>query len=262
MPVYIDQTGHKVQLDSSPQRIISLVPSQTEFLHHIGLGDRIVGVSKFCVHPKPWSSKVKKVGGTKDLKHDVIAELEPDLIIGNKEENTQDDIERLRNEHPVWVTEVNSITDALSMFQNLGKLLGAQREADQLSRDVKLGFSGLKRFYGQKMAYLIWNEPMMTVGNDTYINDVLRVIGLKNAFAGRVRYPEVSWEQLADQRLEFLFLSSEPFPFSKKHIKAFQKRLPNTKIVLVDGEMFSWYGNRMLEALDYFADLKNRLSKR
>lgn len=261
MPVYLDQTGHKVQVVSSPQRIVSLVPSQTEFLHHLGLADRIVGVSKFCIHPKPWVSKVKKIGGTKNIRHEAIAELAPDLIIGNKEENTLEDISKLRREFPVWTTDVNSVTDALSMIQNLGKVLGVQKEADELARDIKLGFGNLKRFYGQKMAYLIWNEPMMTVGNDTYINDVLRVIGLKNAFAGRVRYPELSWEQLADQRLDFLFLSSEPFPFSKKHIKAFQDRLPHTRIILVDGEMFSWYGSRMLKSLEYFAKLKNRLSK-
>lgn len=260
MHTSLDQTGYQVILEESPQRVVSLVPSQTELLHHLGLDSRILGITKFCIHPKPWVNDITKVGGTKNVKLDIIDQLNPDLIIANKEENTLEDVQALREKYPVWTSDINSVPDALNMITQLGKILAVEGDALELVKAVEVGFDSLGRFSDQRVAYLIWNEPKMAVGSGNYIHDVLERIGLTNALRYKPRYPEVNLQELADLQLDFLFLSSEPFPFSEKHIEAFRQALPQTRIVLVDGEMFSWYGNRMVPALCYFHELRSQLS--
>jgi ABC-type Fe3+-hydroxamate transport system substrate-binding protein len=261
MPTFLDQTGYEVIVGESPQRIVSLVPSQTELLHHLELDSQISGITKFCIHPKPWVNEITKVGGTKSVKLDIIDQLNPDLIIANKEENTLEDVQALREKYPVWTSDINSVPEALDMIVQLGDILNVEDKAVELVNSVETGLEALERFSNQRVAYLIWNEPKMAVGSGNYIHDVLERIGLTNALGDKPRYPEVSLLELADIKLDFLFLSSEPFPFSEKHLVEFRQALPQTRIVLVDGEMFSWYGNRMVPALQYFQELRSQLSK-
>ncbi len=244
-------------LNYKPQRIISLVPSITELLHHLGLEEETVGITKFCVHPQSWYRSKTRVGGTKTLHKKVIDELKPDLIIANKEENVKDQIEELAREYPVWVTDVNCLEDAFKMIDDIGILTGKYSEAATLNKKIIAQFEALQSSITQKfrVLYLIWREPYMTIGSDTFINDMLLYCGFDNTFAHHNRYPALNDSQLITTDYQLLLLPSEPFPFKQKHADELQKMLPDKKVILVDGEMFSWYGSRLLMATEYFKHL-------
>ena len=260
MPLYADQLGRKVELKQPPQRIISLVPSQTELLFSLGLDKEVVGITKFCVHPESWFRTKTRVGGTKQLHIDRIKQLQPDLIIANKEENGREQIEELAKEFPVWISDVNNVQGALEMVQAVGILTGRPREAGDLITQIKTVFTQAQPPETRlKTAYLIWKDPYMTIGGDTFINDMLDHAGFTNIFADRLRYPELSLNELRELDCELLLLSSEPYPFKQKHVEELQLHLPGTRIILVDGEIFSWYGSRLLRAREYFQKLRQQI---
>lgn len=249
-----------------PKRIISLVPSQTELLYHLGLQSETAGITKFCVHPNTWFQTKTSVGGTKTLNVDTIHRLKPDLIIANKEENVKEQIEQLALDCPVWLTDVTNLEDAMQMIADIGALTGKDKKALSLITQIKNAFDNLPITENLiKTAYLIWHKPYMTVGGDTFINDMLLKCGFANIFGNKMRYPEISIEDLPIANpqdpagCQLLLLSSEPYPFKQKHIDELSKQLPHTKIVLVDGELFSWYGSRLLKAPEYFKNLINSL---
>jgi ABC-type Fe3+-hydroxamate transport system substrate-binding protein len=260
---FTDQTGHTIQLASKPQRIISLVPSQTELLFDLGLNEEVTGITKFCVHPQQWFHNKTKVGGTKQVKMDIIHQLQPDLIIANKEENVKEQIEYLASQYPVWISDINNMEDACEMITQVGALTGKERNALSLITMIRAKFAQLITHTTKpRTAYCIWQDPYMTVGGDTFIHSMLEAAGFENIFSGKTRYPVITTADLLIANLpagregcELLLLSSEPFPFKQKHIEELQPLLPNTKIVLVDGEMFSWYGSRLLQAPAYFNKL-------
>jgi len=240
------------QLNFIPRRIVSLVPSQTELLHYLGLQDETVGITKFCIHPKEWLSSKTRVGGTKTLNIAAIKKLQPDLIIANKEENIKEQIEALANDYTVLVTDVNNVAEALQMIRTIGKITGKAAKAKTLVAAIEAAFLNIRLTNTPvNTAYLIWNKPYMTIGGDTFINDMLAKAGLKNIFARKTRYPEVTIADLQASHCQLIILSSEPYPFKQKHIAELQQHLPGTKIILADGEMFSWYGSRMLLAAEY-----------
>jgi ABC-type Fe3+-hydroxamate transport system substrate-binding protein len=265
MPSYIDQLGRKIEINKTPQRIISLVPSQTELLFDFGLDQEVIGITKFCIHPEQWFKTKTRVGGTKQLRLEKIKELQPDLIIANKEENVQQQIEELAKDFPVWVSDVNNLSDALEMIESIGRIVNKQLKAKEITDQIEGSFAQLQTTIpiaiGNKLqtCYLIWKDPYMTVGGDTFISDMLSHAGFQNLFQDQTRYPEVTIAQLQTANCQFLLLSSEPFPFKQKHIEELQSLLPNTKIILVDGEMFSWYGSRLLKAPPYFQQLQNQV---
>jgi len=249
-------------LNYVPKRIISLVPSQTELLYHLDLDTETVGITKFCIHPQSWFKTKERVGGTKTINLTKIKSLNPDLIIANKEENVKAQIEELAKDYPVWLTDVNNLTDALKMIADIGKLTGKSTMADALINSISKAFKDIPKTESPlKTAYLIWRKPYMTVGGDTYINDMLLHVGFENIFSDKKRYPEIHIEDLPIAHpqdpvgCQLLLLSSEPYPFKQKHIDELRSQLPGTKILLVDGEMFSWYGSRLLQAPDYFKQL-------
>lgn len=251
----VDQMGREVNLPDRPMRIISLVPSQTELLHDLGLNDEVVGITKFCIHPKHWKKEKTIVGGTKQVHFDIIDELQPDLIIGNKEENEEGFITELATEYPVWMSDINSLTDALDMIEALGELTGRTREAEGLVVDILSEFGQLDQPKQKKGAvYLIWKNPYMVAGQETFINEMLELAGFTN-LVQESRYPELSIDEIKALNPSVVLLSSEPYPFKEKHIEELQAEMPNTQIMLVDGEMFSWYGSRLLKAPGYFKTL-------
>jgi ABC-type Fe3+-hydroxamate transport system substrate-binding protein len=263
MFLFTDQTGRKISLPETPMRIISLVPSQTELLYDLGLEDRVIGITKFCVHPPVWFKSKTKVGGTKQVNIDTVHQLQPDLIIANKEENVKEQIEELEKYYPVWVSDINNLADAYSMIRQIGEITGTQTLSEKIITDIKNAFSGLSDLE-QKIsantlkpsaAYLIWRNPYMTSGGDTFINAMMEAAGLNNIFKNKNRYPETTVEELKKLNLQLLLLSSEPYPFKQKHIDELRNELPGTKILLADGEMFSWYGSRLQYAPGYFAEL-------
>lgn len=255
----LDQTGHAVHYPSSPRRIISIVPSQTELLFHLGLGDCIVGVTKFCVHPKDECKSKAIVGGTKQLHIDRIAVLQPDLIIGNKEENDRSQIEQLRKQFPVWLSDIVTLEDAFSMMLDLGKITERSPIAEALVSQLRKGFSDLRKNVSInpiRAAYLIWYKPWMVAATATFINSVMEAAGFENVFANKTRYPEITLEELAEANPAAILLSTEPFPFKEKHVEEIKRICPKSIIKIVDGEMFSWYGSRMLHAATYLSNLR------
>lgn len=256
MPVFIDQTGRKISLEHTPVRIISLVPSQTELLFDLGLREEVVGITKFCVHPEEWFRTKTRVGGTKQLNLDKIRELQPDLIIANKEENVKEQIEELARQFPVWTSDVNTIEDAYQMIGQVGLLTAKEKAAAEIIQQIRNAFSELSPLKNSLLtSYLIWRDPYMTAGGDTFIHSMMEAAGFSNLFADQKRYPEITLEELRAANCQLLLLSSEPFPFKQKHVDELQPQLPGTNIQLADGEMFSWYGSRMIKAAAYFKRL-------
>ena len=257
---FADQMSRVVSIPFPPQRIISLVPSQTEFLASLDLDVEVVGITKFCVHPEHWDDHKPKVGGTKRLDFDAIRSLNPDLVIGNKEENYQLGIQQIAEKYPVWMSDINSLEEALEMMIGLGEITDRLTTALAITERIRQRFLDLNNNVSLKVIYLIWRAPWMAAGADTFINDMLTRCGFQNAVK-TTRYPELSPGEIRALNPDVIFLSSEPFPFSEKHAQELKNEVPESKIVLVDGEMFSWYGSRLLLAVDYFATLQSQLRR-
>lgn len=250
-----DQLGGTIFLARTPQKIISLVPSQTELLFDLGLDKEIVGITRFCIHPEEKCAEKTKIGGPKRFDFDLIHKLKPDLIIGNKEENYKSGIERLRSKHAVWMSDVNTLEGAYQMIKSVGDIVGKKEEAYHMVSEIRSKMKLIKYDSSIKVAYLIWNGPYMVAGKNTFIDEMLRKFGFANVFGDLDRYPEVTLDQIRAADPTAIFLSSEPFPFKAKHLSEFRERFPSTIIRLVDGTMFSWYGSRLRYTVDYFEEL-------
>jgi len=263
---FIDQLNRKIELAATPKRIVSLVPSQTELLSDLGLREEVVGITKFCIHPEEWFRSKTRVGGTKKYDFEKIKALQPDLIIGNKEENDQEQIEELMKHYTVWMSDIYSLQDAYDMITRVGALVGKNKEATFLKLEVEAKFN---LFFNEvealnvpaKTAYFIWNDPYMVAGHNTFINEMLKLCGFENVFLHKSsRYPAVNNEEILEANPELILLSSEPYPFKEKHIEQFRQLLPSATIRIVDGEMFSWYGSRLLRSPEYFRQLLKGIS--
>lgn len=257
MPIVTDQTGATLTLTRQPERIVSLVPSQTELLYDLGLADRVVGITKFCVHPESWFRSKPRVGGTKSLHIDLVRQLSPDLILANQEENDKQQVGALRNFCPVWTSRVTHMTDALHMIRQVGSLTDTGDAARKLAGDIQHAFSQLTvTSPAVPAAYLIWRNPYMTVGGDTFIHDMMSRAGFRNVFEDRNRYPEITIDMIRNSGARWLLLSSEPYPFNPEHAAELKIALPGLHCIPVDGELFSWYGSRMQYAPAYFRALR------
>lgn len=254
---FIDQLNRVVKFSKTPTRIVSLVPSQTELLVDLGLRDNIVGVTKFCVHPNKLRKEKTIVGGTKNVHFEKVKALNPDIVICNKEENTEEIVIELEKIAPVWVSDISNISECIEMINRLGEVFEVSQSALEISSKI---LSELKAFIAfseklpiKKVVYLIWKDPYMAAGRDTFINELLELNRFENLFTDEnSRYPEVREELL--RQAETILLSTEPFPFKQKHVSEFQKEF-KAEVKLVDGEFFSWYGSRMTKAFEYFKRL-------
>lgn len=258
--LFTDQLGRKIFLEKFPKRIISLVPSQTELLYDLGLSEKVVGITKFCIHPEIWFNEKKRVGGTKKINFDVIENLRPDLIIANKEENTKEEVQQLMNHYPVWVSDIGNLEDALTMIDSIGKLTNSTKKSITISKKIEASFNDLPQLLSSSAAYIIWNNPIMTVNNTRFIHDMLQRIGLVNVFAdAENEYPKITKNQLKFANPSLILLSSEPFPFKQKHIDFYKEICPEAEVVLVNGEFFSWYGSRLQKSAAYFSNFFPKL---
>jgi hypothetical protein len=250
-------------------RIVCLVPSITELLCDLGLAERIVGRTGFCIHPWEVVREIPKVGGTKDLKFDRIRELEPTHVVVNVDENRKGDAEVLAEFIPnVVVTHPLEPRDNLALYRQMGEMFGREAEAEELcerfeeayGRATTLAAARWEADADQSVLYLIWRDPWMTIAPDTYIAQTLalfgwrapqRVVDLCNPVGDkglRVRY-------LAEfAGVDRVLLSSEPFHFKAEHIPEVEALVPGAKVSLIDGEMTSWYGSRAIAGLDYLAE--------
>lgn len=243
-----------------PRRIVSLVPSQTELLAELGLEEQVLGITKFCIHPPHWYQNKTRIGGTKTLNLAKIAALQPDLILGNKEENDQTQIETLAASFPVWMSDIATLEDALHMIREIGRLTDKPAPANALADNIMAEFARLPGSEKPaRVAYLIWRKPYMAAGNHTFIHEMLQHAGFENVFAHKTRYPEITLADLQETQPDAVLLSSEPYPFAAKHLAELQQACPGAAVLLVDGEIFSWYGSRLQLAPAYFRSLSKSL---
>lgn len=238
-----DDIGREITLDKVPQRIVSLVPSLTETLAGLGLGDRLVGVTRFCKYPEPLVEKLPKIGGPKRVKIDTIIELKPDIIFAVKEENNREQILKLAEQIPVVVFDINTFDDSLAMIKMLGSIFYIEKSANQKIKKIKDKITQLSKVSRRRRAvYLIWKKPWMAAGSNTFIGSMMKLLGYDNVISGR--YPEIDFPVM--EQAETLLLATEPYPFSEKEQIELQNRFPDKKVDIVDGELFAWYGTHIL----------------
>ncbi len=257
-----DQLNNRLTIENPPQRIISLVPSQTELLFDLGLKDRLAGITKFCIHPEGLRKEINVVGGTKNPDIEKIRDLKPDLIVANKEENREEDIMKLAEWYPVYVSDVTDRSSAVEMIRHLGTVADHTEQAEQIIAEIENAYSHILPVNRTSAAYLIWNEPMMLAGPGTFIDAMLRECGIENAYKGSERYPEVSENDLKAMGPDLILLSSEPFPFSEKHLESYSSIDPKSNVILVDGESFSWYGSHMIRSAAYLTEFTTSLQNK
>lgn len=257
---FTDQLNNTIELADFPKRIISIVPSQSELLWDLGLKKELVGITKFCIHPEEMFKTIERVGGTKNLNIEKIRLLKPDLIIGNKEENEHSQILELQKEFKVWMSDIYTLEDALKAINETGSLVNKEKEADSMTIKIQDSFRQLKKT-NQSVLYFIWKKPYMAAGKATFIGNILTMAGFINCMEEEhLRYPQLTLDDIKKLNPELIFLSSEPFPFNEEHIREIQQVLPHAKICLVDGELFSWYGSRLLQSVEYLNQLIKQLN--
>nr|WP_321222346.1 helical backbone metal receptor [uncultured Psychroserpens sp.] len=253
-----DQLKRILEIRTTPKRIVSLVPSQTELLVDLGLESHIVGVTKFCVHPSFLRKNKSIVGGTKQVHYDKIESLNPDIILCNKEENTKEMILELEKIAPVHISDIYNLDDALELIMMYGFLFSVEKKAEQLIKIISNAYKDFCLFIKDrpklKVVYFIWKNPWMVAAKHTFINEMLELNNFDNTFSILERYPEIQLDAI-DKNIDILLLSSEPYPFKNKHVNSLQLKFPESKVILVDGEYFSWYGSRLKHAFNYFKTL-------
>lgn len=262
--IFTDQIGNTLEITETPKRIVSLVPSQTELLFDLGLQDHIIGITKFCVHPYYAKQTKKIVGGTKNIKLEKIKSLQPDIILCNKEENTKEIVKECEKICPVHVSDIYTLSDAKELILQYGNLFSKRTTARAIIQKLDFKIDDFKNFIANKevlkVAYFIWRNPWMVAANDNFINHLLELNKFENIYNNQSRYPEINIENLkSDGDPELILLSSEPYPFKEEHAFEIGRHTHHAKTIFVDGEMFSWYGTRLLKAFDYFKALRNRL---
>lgn len=259
-----DQLGREISLKSTPKKIISLVPSQTELLFDLGLENELVGITKFCVHPYHLKATKKIVGGTKKVNFSKIKALQPDFILCNKEENTYELLLELEKIAPTYFSNVNSIQDSINLITDLGKIFKRRTESSNLIAKIEFKLADFKQFIKdkpiRKVAYFIWANPWMVAGNDTYINEILKLNKFENIYENKSRYPKIEINKIRHEGdPEVIILSSEPFSFKDEHALKIGSYTNRAVTVFGDGELFSWFGSRLLLSFDYFKELHKKL---
>lgn len=253
-----DHTGLPFSLNEIPERIICLVPSITELLHDIGLGEKVVGRTKFCCYPEAGFPNAEIIGGTKNIHTDKILALKPDLIIANKEENVREQVLALYDETNVFTTIVKNTKEALMMIKDIGSITGQVRETNAIINQFKSEHATYNQIKQLKMIYLIWRKPYMTVGGDTFISAFMEDFGFVNCLKEKERYPVIELHEIAELKPDIILLSSEPYPFTEVHKEEITSQTGITTN-LIDGSICSWYGSRMLKAQDFFKTYMQQL---
>ncbi|MDD7884942.1 ABC transporter substrate-binding protein [Flavivirga sp. 57AJ16] len=256
-----DQLNRYIHLKENPKRIVSLVPSQTELLCDLGLESALIGVTKFCVHPHHIRANTNVVGGTKQIHLEKIKALQPDIILCNKEENTKELVEACETICNVHISDIFTVDDSLELIHQYGEIFNKTKEALTITNTIKKELEGFNAFIKNKpslkVVYFIWKSPWMVAANNTFINYLLKLNKFENVFKKESRYPEIVLnESTVNKDVNSVLLSSEPYPFKEPHRRDVQEFYPNATIVLVDGEMFSWYGSRLTKAFKYFKNLR------
>jgi ABC-type Fe3+-hydroxamate transport system substrate-binding protein len=258
-PALVDASGEPFASAGPPRRIVSLIPSTTELLCDLGLAERLVGVTAYCVEPQEIVRTKVRIGGEKDPDLEKIRALGPDLVIANIEENVRAHVDTLRGWGiPVWVTYPRTVAESLRMIRDLGALTGTGARAEAMAAALESEVSAARAARSGppvRVFYAIWRNPYMTVSGDTYISDALATCGAANVFAGApARYPAVALEEVAARRPEVILLPDEPFRFRRAHVGDFAPwpdvpAVRDGRVHLVGGKPFSWHGRRLADAV-------------
>lgn len=273
--MWTDAIGQPHDVATGTVRIASLVPSITELLFDLGLADRIVARTGFCIHPEPAVRAVAKVGGTKDVKLDKLRALAPTHVVVNIDENRRETVDEIRGFVPhVIVTHPCAPEDNFALYALLGGIFDRQAEAARLSADLRAALDAVRTgtWPARRVLYAIWQNPWMTVSRDTYISRVLALVNWAtwpdegDALAPCVdgdcsrpnvpgeRYPTFRWNDALVRELDAVLLSTEPYRFTEDHADALERQI-GKPVLLVDGEMLSWYGSRAVAGVRYLMDL-------
>jgi iron complex transport system substrate-binding protein len=240
-------------------RIVSLCPSLTELVFDLGLGNSLVGRTKFCVHPEGRVDAVEKVGGTKNPKIERIIQLAPDLVLLNEEENRREDAEALEAAGiACHVSFPRTALDTAAMVRSIAAAVHAPAEGERIARDIETRHDRVTRSAARReqvsYAYLIWRDPWMTLNADTFVSALLGDAGGRNVFASRPeRYPAFTPDELRAANPDVVLLSTEPFPFKDAHADELSAAsgLARDRFRIVDGELLSWHGSRTPAGIDY-----------
>jgi ABC-type Fe3+-hydroxamate transport system substrate-binding protein len=262
MQTFKDQTGVEIWLEDVPQRIVSLTPSITELLFDLGLNQQVVGITNYCAYPEVKTRQKERIGELKNPDVEKIRALSPDLIIGNKRENLKGVVDELRQDFPVWLSDVNCIEDACNMIRSVGEMVEKQPSAQWLATKIEERFAGLEsdqKNNVRRVAYLVWRKPWMAAGATTFSSSLLELAGLSNVFRGQDGYPEITDKQLREVDPELVMLPSEPYHFNERNVLEIRLLCPGAAVSLVDGQLLSWYGSRLLRTPDYLRALKDDL---
>lgn len=240
-------------------RIVSLVPSITELLCDLGLAQRLVGRTGFCIHPAGAVAAMPKVGGTKDVNLDKIRRLAPTHVVVNIDENTKPTVDALAAFVPhIVVTHPCAPRDNLDLARLMGALFGAEAQAQAWCAQFDAEYAALRacrKGPPQTMLYCIWQDPWMSVSADTYIARMMAEIGWSVApLADPARYPRFDWDAQLIAQIDGVLLSSEPYRFTQAHADALERQI-GKPVHLIDGEMMSWYGSRSLAGLRYLRQI-------
>ncbi|MBI9038391.1 MAG: ABC transporter substrate-binding protein [Bacteroidales bacterium] len=260
---FFDGLGRTICLDKIPKRIVSLCPSITETLCELGLADKIIACTDYCVHPIDVVKNFNKIGGPKNFSEEKILNLKPDIIFAVKEENETCKINRISKKVPTYVFDINSIQEGIEMIKTLGNIFEIQNISDCFIEKMQEGYKNLTKVNSNiKCLYLVWKQPYIAVGGDSFIDSVLYQINIKNCLRNsKKKYPKIKLKLLENQ-FDLLILPSEPYSFSENDIDGFEKIFPEKEIIKVDGEMFSWYGTHQLKAISYLQKLVINLNSK
>ncbi len=261
-----DALGREHDFAAPPRRIVSLVPSLTETLFALGAGEALAGVTEFCVHPAQGVARLPRVGGTKNPKLEAILGLAPDLVLANKEENRRRDVERLEAAGVrVFVTYARGVREAVDEIRVLGRICAHEAPAEKIGAEVEEELAAVtaRRAGAAPTATvaLIWRDPFMAVGADTFAHDLLLCCGASNPFAGAGagRYPRIELRELEAAQPDVILLPTEPYAFGERdraELLALDCPAARTgRVHVIEGELLSWYGPRMPRALRTIAAL-------
>ena len=257
-PALVDAVGTRHSAVTATPRIVSLVPSITELLCDLGLASALVGRTGFCIHPRAIVRRIPKVGGTKDVNVARIRELAPTHVVVNVDENEKPVVDELARFVPhVIVTHPLAPEDNPALYRLLGGIFRRERQAlalcEEFARAYQEAAAAGAALPRQRVLYLIWRKPWMTVSRDTYISRALALVGWDTLPAdARVRYPEVELDAELLANVDQVLLSSEPYRFRERDIDAVQKLRPpgaRCSVRLIDGEITSWYGSRAIRGM-------------
>ena len=251
-----DCLGKEMSIPKNITKIVSLVPSISELIYDLNIEKKLIGVTKFCIHPKYFQIEKTVVGGVQEFDIEKIKELKPDVVFASKDENFEEEILELQKFVPVYVTDVKSVDEAKQMIVNFGELLSCRNDASKIIMKIDMQLNDLAKVTDDLLyrsgAYFVWNEPWVAAGKDTFVNSMLKLVKINNVFEDlKERYPMVTGANIHLGNPDIVMLPSEPYKFEDQQAFEISSHTHDAATYFVDGEAFAWYGSRLIKSLDY-----------